>query len=175
MQSNPNKSQAEPALSKPANAKPPDIAFASVPDTLGTLRVNPETGLARAEVDVRRKQKGYNEVAEKKGRPLLVFLCKFWGLSAWMLVMIMILSAILGKYSDLFVVSALLVVNAGLSFMQVRRAAGVVEALRPGDIVRVRPGDIISADCASRCCLALLAVLPRARGSSATSYGAPPT
>ena len=67
-------------------------------------------------------------------------------------------------------VSALLVVNAVLSFMQEQRAAGVVETLRqrlqvsarvrresswqviparelvPGDIIRVRPGDIIPAD-----------------------------
>jgi len=42
----------------------------------------------------------------------------------------MVLSAVLGKYSDLAVVSALLVVNAVLSFMQESRAAGVVEALR---------------------------------------------
>ena len=87
-----------------------------------------------------------------------------------MLELIMVLSAVLGKYSDLVVVSALLIVNAVLSFMQESRAAGVVEALRkrlqvsarvrrdsswqviparelvPGDIVRVRPGDIIPAD-----------------------------
>jgi hypothetical protein len=50
-----NKSKAEAMLSKPANAKPPDIAFASVPDTLAMLKANPETGLARAEVDTRRK------------------------------------------------------------------------------------------------------------------------
>ena len=87
-----------------------------------------------------------------------------------MLELIMVLSAVLGKYSDLVVVSALLVINAVLSFTQEHRAAGVVEALRkrlqvsarvlreskwqviparelvPGDIVRVRPGDIIPAD-----------------------------
>lgn len=34
MQIIPTRSQAEPAPSKPANAKPPDIASASVPDTL---------------------------------------------------------------------------------------------------------------------------------------------
>jgi len=121
-------------------------------------------------VDTRRKENGYNEVAEKKGHPVVKFLKKFWGISAWMLELIMVLSAVLGKYSDLVVVSALLVVNALLSFMQEKRAAGVVEALRkrlqvnarvrrdsswqvipardlvPGDIVRVRPGDIIPAD-----------------------------
>jgi hypothetical protein len=156
--------------SKSANAKPPDIASASIPDTLATLQVSPETRLTHAEVDVRRKENGYNEVAEKKGHPVPKFLKKFWGISAWMLELIMILSAVLGKYSDLVVVGALLVINAVLSFMQESRAAGVVAALRkrlqvnarvrrdsswqvisarelvPGDIVRVRPGDIIPAD-----------------------------
>jgi plasma-membrane proton-efflux P-type ATPase len=158
------------APSKPATAKAPDIASVPVPDTLAALHVNPETGLTHVEVDVRRKEHGYNEVAEKKGHPVLMFLGKFWGLSAWMLELIMVLSAVLGKFSDLAVVGALLVVNAVLSFMQEHRAAGVVETLRrrlqvsarvrreanwqviparelvPGDIVRVRPGDIIPAD-----------------------------
>jgi P-type E1-E2 ATPase len=166
----PKKSEAKPASLKLANAKPSDIATASVPDTLAALRANPDTGLAQADVDGRRKENGYNEVAEKKGHPVLKFLGKFWGISAWMLELIMVLSAVLGNYSDLAVVGALLVVNAVLGFMQEHRAAGVVEALRrrlqvsarvlrdsrwqviparelvPGDIVRVRSGDIIPAD-----------------------------
>jgi H+-transporting ATPase len=166
----PDESKAKPTAPKAANGKPPDIATASVPETLAVLHVNADTGLAHAEVDIRRKEHGYNEVAEQKGHPVLRFLRKFWGISAWMLELIMVLSAALGKYSDLVVVSALLVINAVLSFMQERRAAGVVEALRrrlqvnarvlrdsnwqliparelvPGDIVRVRPGDIIPAD-----------------------------
>ncbi len=165
-----HKAATEPAVSKPATAKPPDIASASVPDTLAALHVNPDTGLTGAEAEVRRKEHGYNEVAETKSHPVLSFLKKFWGLSAWMLELIMVLSAVLGKYPDLVVVGALLVINAVLSFLQERRAAGVVEALRrrlqvsarvrrdsswqvipardlvPGDIVRVRPGDIIPAD-----------------------------
>ncbi|HMB78662.1 MAG TPA: plasma-membrane proton-efflux P-type ATPase, partial [Vicinamibacterales bacterium] len=163
-------SDAEPPPSTPGNSKPPDIAAASVPDTLAQLKVNPETGLTQAEVDARRKEHGYNEVAEKKAHPVRKFLQKFWGISAWMLELIMVLSAVLGKYSDLAVVGALLVINAVLSFAQEHRAAGVVETLRrrlqvnarvrrdsnwqviparelvPGDIVRVRPGDIIPAD-----------------------------
>jgi len=170
MRMTPNKSKAEPALSESANSMRPDIAAASVPDTLATLRVNPDTGLTHAEVDIRRNEHGYNEVAEKRSHPVLMFLGKFWGLSAWMLELIMVLSAVLGKFSDLAVVGALLVVNAVLSFMQEHRAAGVVETLRrrlqvsarvlresswqeipardlvPGDIVRVRTGDIIPAD-----------------------------
>ncbi len=149
---------------------PPDIAAASIPDTLAALEVNPDAGLSGAQVELRRKEHGYNEVAEKRRHPALKFLEKFWGISAWMLELIMVLSAVLGNYGDLAVVGALLVVNAILSYTQEHRAAGVVDALRrrlqvsarvrrdsswqvkpsrelvPGDIVRVRSGDIVPAD-----------------------------
>jgi H+-transporting ATPase len=165
-----NKSVAGPPPSHLLGVKPPDIATASIADTLTALRVNPDTGLTHVEVVSRRKEHGYNEVAKQKGRPIRKFLGKFWGVSAWMLELIMALSAVLRKYSDLVVVGALLLINAVLSFMQEHRAAGVLEALRrqlrvnarvlrestwhvsparelvPGDIVRVRPGDIIPAD-----------------------------
>jgi plasma-membrane proton-efflux P-type ATPase len=165
-----NNAEAKSVPSRPAPAKAPDIATASVPDTLATLHVNPDTGLANADVESRRKENGYNEVAEKQRHPIAEFLGKFWGISAWMLELIMVLSAVLGNYSDLAIVGALLIVNAVLSFMQEQRAVGVVETLRkrlqvsarvrrdsswqvipardlvPGDIVRVRPGDIIPAD-----------------------------
>ena len=170
MQATTDKSEAGPTPAKPANAKLPGIASASVSDTLSALHVDPDTGLTHAEVEVRRKENGCNEVVEIKGHPILKFLKKFWGISAWMLELIIILSAVLRNYADLVVVSALLVINAVLSFLQERRAAGIVEALRrrlqvsarvlrdsswqviparelvPGDIVRVRPGDIIPAD-----------------------------
>ena len=170
MQTTPRISEADPPPSKFIEAKAPDIASASVPDTLAALRVDADAGLTHAEVDIRRKESGYNEVAATKTHPILAFLRKFWGISAWMLELILVLSAVLGKYADLAVVSALLVVNAVLSFVQDRRAVGVVAALRrrlqvsarvrrdsswqvcparelvPGDIVRVRPGDVIPAD-----------------------------
>jgi len=152
------------------SGKGPDIATASIPDTLAALRVNPETGLTRAEADARVKEHGYNEVIERKGSPAFRFLAKFWSPSAWMLELIMVLSAALGKYLDFAVVAALLIVNAVLGFVHERQAAGVVETLRrrlrvsarvlrdaswqvissrelvPGDIVRMRPGDIVPAD-----------------------------
>ncbi|MHB8055825.1 MAG: plasma-membrane proton-efflux P-type ATPase [Candidatus Aminicenantales bacterium] len=159
-----------PAFPQTSTLKASGFVSLSIPDTLSALHVNHKAGLTRAEVDVRRKEHGYNEVAERKEHPVIKFLGKFWGVSAWMLESIMILSAVLRKYSDLAVVGALLVVNAVLSFMQERRAAGVVETLRqrlqvkarvlreadwqviparelvPGDIVRIRAGDIIPAD-----------------------------
>jgi H+-transporting ATPase len=153
-----------------AMMKTPDIASLTVADALAALHVQPGTGLTTNEVEARLKEHGFNEVPMQKRHPIRMFLGKFWGLSAWMLELIMALSAGLGKYSDLAVVSALLVVNAVLSFTQEHRAAGVVETLRrrlqvnarvlrasiwqviparglvPGDIVRLRPGDIIPAD-----------------------------
>jgi plasma-membrane proton-efflux P-type ATPase len=150
--------------------KPQDIALMSILNTISALRVNPDTGLLPSEVEFRRKENGYNEVAEQKSHPLFEFLLKFWGASAWMLELIMVLSAVLGKYADMVVVSVLLMINAVFGFMQERRAAGVMKVLRrrlqvsarvlresswsivpardlvPGDIIRIRPGDIIPAD-----------------------------
>jgi H+-transporting ATPase len=132
--------------------------------------VDPGTGLTRAAVEAARQASGYNEVAEHREHALRAFLGKFWGMSAWMLEFIIVLSAVLRKIPDLIIVSSLLVVNALVSFLQERRAAGVVEALRrrlqvsarvlrdatwqviparelvPGDTVRVRAGDVIPAD-----------------------------
>ena len=75
MQTTPNKPEAEPATSEPRDAKPPDIASASVPDALAALHVNPDTGLTPAEVSIRRKEHGYNEVAETKGVLLRISWC----------------------------------------------------------------------------------------------------
>ena len=170
MQPATNKSEAEAARSIPPTGQNLALASASVLDTLAALKVDPGAGLTHSEVDTRRKEYGYNEVAEQKEHPVLKFLGKFWGLSAWMLELIMLLSLVLGHYSDLAIVGALLVVNAVLGFAQERRAAGVMEKLRrqlqvsarvlrdanwqvvparelvPGDIVRMRPGDIVPAD-----------------------------
>jgi plasma-membrane proton-efflux P-type ATPase len=156
--------------STPPAGEAPAAASASIPDALLALHVDAGTGLTRADVDARRREHGYNEVTEQKSHPALAFLRKFWGISAWMLELIIVLSAVLGKFPDVIVVSVLLLVNAVLGFMQERRAAGVVESLRrrlqvnartlresswqlvparelvPGDILRVRSGDIVPAD-----------------------------
>jgi H+-transporting ATPase len=147
-----------------------DASPGSIPGTLAQLKVDPARGLDPAAVLAGRSAHGFNEVAREREHPLLGFLKKFWGLSAWMLELIMVVSAYLGKYPDLAVVGVLLMLNAVVGFAQERRAAGVVEALRkrlqvsarilrdgawsvlaarelvPGDIVRVRAGDIVAAD-----------------------------
>ncbi len=49
--------------------KAAELETASIADTLASLRVNAEVGLSEAEVAERRKEYGYNEVAEKKNIP----------------------------------------------------------------------------------------------------------
>jgi hypothetical protein len=93
-----NTGEKRPGATPAAATSAPDIASASIPDTLATLQVNPDAGLSRAEVDRRRGQHGFNEVAVEKGHPVRLFLAKFWGLSAWMLELIMLLSLALRRH-----------------------------------------------------------------------------
>jgi plasma-membrane proton-efflux P-type ATPase len=147
-----------------------DLSRAPLEQVLATLGVEPPAGLADVEAEARLDQYGPNDVPEPRPHPLRDFLRKFWGLSAGMLELIMVMSWILHKYADLVIVSALLLVNAFLSVLQERRAAGAIDALRrrlqvtarvrrngawrsvsarqlvPGDIVRLRAGDFIPAD-----------------------------
>ena len=139
-------------------------------EVVKTLESDLNVGLKEAEVETRLKQYGYNKVPEKEINPILSFVKKFWGLTAWMLEVMIILSWILQKYSDLYIVTALLFLNSILGFAEEQRASSTVEALKrklqvnaralrdgvwkivsagglvPGDIVRVRSGDFVPAD-----------------------------
>jgi len=134
------------------------------------LSVNIQKGLTEGEVEKRIRVFGFNEIPEKKRSPLIKFLKKFWGLTAWMLELTMMISLILGKYLDLYIIGALLLFNSILSFLQEEKASGIINSLMknlrvnarvlregkwkvvparelvPGDIVRVRAGDFVVAD-----------------------------
>lgn len=149
---------------------PTDISAASIAQTLDSLQVDPKIGLTSSEVAQRRHQFGFNDVAEPKKHPIVRFLMKFSGVSAWMLEIIVVLSLLLGKYGDCLLVGGLLIINAIIRFLQENRASDTVTLLQkklhvrvrvrrdgkwrimparelvPGDIIRVRPGDIIPAD-----------------------------
>jgi H+-transporting ATPase len=129
-----------------------------------------EKGLNQSEVEQKRKQFGFNEVPEKKANLWLQFTKKFWGLTAWLLEIIIALSLFLQNYTDVYIVLGLLILNAVLGFEEEIRASKAVDALKeklrvnarvlregvwkvlpareivPGDVVRIRPGDFVPAD-----------------------------
>jgi H+-transporting ATPase len=134
------------------------------------LHSDMNAGLTSSEVEGRLKQYGYNEILEKKTNPIVRFASKFWGLTAWMLEVIIALSLFLQRYADLYIVTGLLVFNSVLGFFEEQKASGAVEALKEklrvsarvlrdnawktvparelvlGDIVRTRSGDFVPAD-----------------------------
>ncbi|MDE1798614.1 MAG: HAD-IC family P-type ATPase, partial [Candidatus Micrarchaeota archaeon] len=150
--------------------KGPDFEKMKTDDAIRLLGADAQAGLGEDEVVRRLGAQGYNEVPEKKDNPAARFLGKFWGLGAWLLEAIIILSYVTGRYSDLAIVAALLLLNAVIGFLQEQNAARAVEALKRklqvsarvlragawktvparelvgGDIVRLRIGDFVPAD-----------------------------
>ncbi len=135
-----------------------------------TFDSNDSKGLNSSEAQEKQKVYGRNEVEEKQASRLMAFARKFWGLAAWMLEVAIVLSFVLGKYLDVYIIAALLLVNAVLGFIQEQQATRAVKALKqklhlqtrvlrdgvwqtidvaeivPGDVIRVRSGDYVPAD-----------------------------
>ncbi|MEO1766848.1 plasma-membrane proton-efflux P-type ATPase [Thiobacter aerophilum] len=136
-------------------------------ETTGTDR---SRGLSTQEADARRARYGPNAVAEAKVPLWRQLLAKFWAPVPWMLEAVILLQLLLGRHVEAAVIAALLVFNAGVAFLQERRARDALALLRrqlhvtarvlrdaqwqriaaedlvPGDIVHVRAGDIVPAD-----------------------------
>ncbi len=107
---------------------------------------------------------------EKKQSMVLLFLKHFWGLPAIMLEITIVLSFLLHKYVDVYIIGGLMLFNAIIGFIEESKAARTVQALKqslqvivrvlrnsewqqvsgnqlvPGDIIRIRTGDFITAD-----------------------------
>jgi H+-transporting ATPase len=115
-------------------------------------------------------QYGYNEIKSEKQNYFLLFIKKFSGPVELLLWAVMILSYFLGNIKDFYIILALLIFNAIISFFEEYKADQSMEALKqrlaptarvlrsgewkeiqarnivPGDVIRVRMGDIVSAD-----------------------------
>jgi H+-transporting ATPase len=129
-----------------------------------------EEGLNSDEAAARLSRYGYNEVPLKKTGFALLVASKFWGITPWMLEITIVLTFVLGRYPDTYIVSGLLVFNAALSIFEEKRANTAVEFLKQklriqakvkrdgkwiilqgrelvlGDTVRLRAGDVVPAD-----------------------------
>ncbi len=129
-----------------------------------------DSGLTSAEVRARLDKFGYNEVPEKKKSRLRRFAKKFWGVTPIMLELTIVLTWILGNYTDSYIVLALLLFNAIVSYLQEEKANASLDLLRnrlkvivrvnrdnewtsvparelvPDDVIRLRSGDFVPAD-----------------------------
>ncbi|MBS0560070.1 MAG: plasma-membrane proton-efflux P-type ATPase [Proteobacteria bacterium] len=129
-------------------------------------------GLTEAEAARRLAHYGPNAIPERRRRPLLLLLKKFWGPIPWMLEATILLQALLGKPVEAAVIALLLCVNAAISHVEEGRASRALDLLRarltataralrdgrwrslpsaelvPGDVVHLRMGDLSPADIA---------------------------
>ncbi|MGC9175087.1 MAG: plasma-membrane proton-efflux P-type ATPase [Thermoprotei archaeon] len=139
-------------------------------DWVRELEVDPGVGLKAEQVAARLKKYGYNEVPEKRESKAKMVVKKFWGFTAWMLEITLVATAIIRHYVDSYIIGALLVTNAMISYVHESSAEKAVELLEnrlqvtarvqregkwdliparelvPGDVIRLRAGDIVPAD-----------------------------
>ncbi len=113
---------------------------------------------------------GLNELEETEVSPLRKLLSYFWGPIPGMIEVAMVLSALIRRWEDFFIILTLLLLNAAVGFFQERKADSAIAALKkklalkarvrrdgewqeiparllvPGDLVRIRAGEIVPAD-----------------------------
>jgi H+-transporting ATPase len=135
-----------------------------------TLSVNPAAGLTGAEAKRRLAQYGANEIPERRARPIVALLKKFWAPVPWMLEITIVIQILLGRIGEAAIVGALLAFNAAIGFVEEGRASKALALLRgrlktrsrvlrdghwqtvsaadlvPGDCVHLRMGDLAPAD-----------------------------
>jgi|LSQX01.3.fsa_nt_gb Ca2+-transporting ATPase len=143
----------------------------SYEDICRLLQTDPQRGLSVREAEQRLHEKGRNVLqGKKKISLLLLFLMQFRDFMVLVLFGAILLSAVLGEYSDALVIMCIVVINAVLGFIQEYRAEKSLEALKelsaptavvirdgvrkkvpagelvPGDLVVIEAGDLIPAD-----------------------------
>ena len=128
------------------------------------------TGLTSDEVRRRIAKFGPNTVPDTAPHPLRRALTKFWAPVPWMLEAAIVLEAVLGKYVEAAIITALLAFNAALGFLQEGKAQATLAALKsrlalnasvcrdgvwavvpaaglvPGDMVKLSVGAVVAAD-----------------------------
>lgn len=148
-----------------------DATFSSmrlVPEEI--LQTDPSYGLTSEDVTHRRKKFGLNQMAEKNQRAIFKFLMFFVGPIQFVMEAAAILAAGLQDWVDFGVICALLILNAGVGFVQEYQAGSIVDELKktlansavvirdgnlveipanevvPGDILQLEDGTVIPAD-----------------------------
>ncbi|RLE45497.1 ATPase, partial [Candidatus Woesearchaeota archaeon] len=147
-----------------------DYHAVDIKEVLTELKTT-ENGLSEAEARKRLEEYGPNKiVGEQKSAPLKIFLAQFKSSIVWILIAAMIISGIADEWTDFWVISVIVVLNAIMGFAQEYKAEKAIEALKkimspkarviregkeeiinaenivPGDLLVLETGDKISAD-----------------------------
>ncbi|MBU3924296.1 MAG: HAD-IC family P-type ATPase [Nanoarchaeota archaeon] len=138
---------------------------------LGSLGSS-ERGLSGGEVQKRFAKYGKNVIRKLKGRGKLgILLGQFNSLLVYVLLAVMVISVFIGHIIDAIVIGVVVILNAGIGFVQEYKAEEIIEKLKkslrykvmvlrdgaqkeidsmflvPGDIVLMDAGDKVLADC----------------------------
>lgn len=151
----------------------PAIQFHAVEaaQALTELSVDKNTGLSSDEVERRRHQHGWNELRRTKSAGILTLIARqFISPVVWLLMVAAIISAVLGEFSDMTAIIAVLLINTAIGFATEYKAQKSMDAIRilgrthtsalrnatkvtlesrelvPGDIVFLSAGNIVPAD-----------------------------
>lgn len=148
----------------------PSFFKMSLTEVLKTLNVT-KAGLTTEEVEERRKQYGYNELAEGKRKGIIqVFIEQFKDFLVIILIIAALISAFLGEIESTIVILVVLILNAILGTVQHMKAEASLNSLKSlsapnakvlrdgqiieipsrevvvGDILSLDAGDFVSAD-----------------------------
>ena len=93
---------------------------------------NQATGLTAAEARLRLAKYGINGIVEKEDSQLSKLFRYFTGSIAYMIEAAAVISALLGRWSDFAIITALLFFNAIIGFWQDHKAANALAALKRG-------------------------------------------
>jgi H+-transporting ATPase len=127
-------------------------------------------GLSSAEAARLLEQVGPNEIAEERQSLVVEIGSHFWGPIPWMIEAALVLTAVVGRWTDFAVIAVLLLLNGVVGFWEEHQAGSAIAALReqlairarvrrdgrwqtvearllvPGDLVHVELGQIVPAD-----------------------------
>ncbi|MFZ2178019.1 MAG: HAD-IC family P-type ATPase, partial [Rhodococcus sp. (in: high G+C Gram-positive bacteria)] len=146
-----------------------DLTHLPLPAVLAELEASAE-GLSGGQAQARLERYGPNEIVEEHRNTVLVFLGYFWAPIPWMIEAALVLSLVVGHWTDAAIVGVLLLMNGVVAFTEEHQAANAIAALEeqlatearalrdgvweavpvrelvPGDVIRVRLGDVAPAD-----------------------------
>jgi H+-transporting ATPase len=146
-----------------------ELAELPLEDLLDSLDTG-ATGLGADEAARRLSSVGPNEIVEHRRSPVLLFLGYFWAPIPWMIEAALVLSILIGHWTDAAIIAVLLGMNSLVAFTEEHQASNAIDALKqrlstrarvlrdgqwisvptasvvPGDVVRLRLGDVVPAD-----------------------------